>query len=405
MPARSDTDPPALYASTRIIIGGWWPSTAIHLTEVETFLHQGTITQTPTETAQQLRHSLKIGSIQRLSVPMPSLLITTTTGIELWYSADGLYLCSIIQPSISQGRDTLESFLQQQWLPALTALMHRDAPLSQSSPRSAPPSTLVQITTSAPLLFEITPSFSPLTSFLEQPEIVIKNTDDCLFIITTPITQEDGWWLCQWWIFTVAFQAEQSQSLTAYRQLWQSLASFETHQALPISKVAGLQAKLLQRQTEADVHIHRLKQLLNYIDRRLATLDTIDAVKELVQPPEVWSAEAKRSQAYLLSSWKTTAERLEHLQASLNAMEGQARNFNLTLLRGIVTLLTTGIFLSWLHNLAWPDVSVTWIGGTIILLTIGLSFHLLINMYYHQRHFRLLDNRSITRAKDKRARE
>jgi hypothetical protein len=229
---------------------------------------------------------------------------------------------------------------------------------------------------------------------LQQQDLIIHQTNEYLFIITALGNQDDGWWLGQWWLVTLNFQSFQTRAWFDLHQQQQMLQTLESRRRIPMTKVSAIRPRLAAAQAVTSSYHSALPYFTACIDRRLATLTGID-LTNLIEPPEIWSADARQSQRYLVAQWNNLAERLSSWQHSLDAIQYQSNALNISLLRAIVTLLVSGLFLGWLQQAILPDASVGWLAGTIIVLAVGLSCHLLISLFYRRQSYRILDHRPL----------
>jgi hypothetical protein len=150
---------------------------------------------------------------------------------------------------------------------------------------------------------------------------------------------------------------------------------------------------LTSQQSQIAWQLYRLDQLTSYIDQRLASVAHIQASNQLIQPPSLWATTARQAQHYIMANWRTAEQQLTIRQEVLGRAIAHSYNYNLSLLRALVSLLISGLGLTWLHDAVMPDVTVSWPIGVGIIAGAGLLLHLITSMLYQQHAFTLPEQR------------
>ncbi len=389
MPARIESRSPSAAPAaetTQVLMGGWWPATAIHMQEVEQFLRTGRKDGADTKDSLDRWQKLGIRSVTGVSGILPGIFATTEDDIDVWWAADGVFICSIAQSSVSRARETLRSYIRQTWLPFLAWLLDSDSQRQVNfDDRQI---AIVQVTSPHPPLYQVSTGFGNIQRELEQPDMLMLLTSEYRFIITTEENWHEGWTVAAWYIFTASFALAQSTSSNQIKTHKQKLALL-TRKPLTLGRMYRwrLQMRTLQN-TIAD-QLSQLHVLHIYPARRVATLTPIFASHDLPQPADWWQAEIEQTHHYLQAEWLALRDSVAQLLEDSLVISQRWHNFNLSLVRFLLAWIAAASVLLWLQPFLFTSSPLSWSGAVLIVSIVALVLHGLSQLLVGSQRYRL----------------
>src|SRR5688572_16724840 len=113
----------------KVTYGGWYQRTTLHLSEVYGFFAKGTSNlNLSKEELKKFQSGLDLTAVSRESGYFEYVKAVTSSGIEIRYYEDGLYILEINTDDISISQKLLEQYLEKKLTPAISYIFSLGAP-------------------------------------------------------------------------------------------------------------------------------------------------------------------------------------------------------------------------------------------------------------------------------------
>ena len=337
-----------LPVTATVSYGGWYPHTALHLSEVYTFLSQG-VSNLPISgnTIASLHQSLDLQSVAREAGYMEYIRATANNGVELRYFEDGLYILEMETKNPQQAAKILKDYHDKALIPALNGLFSTGTPAFNPGPLIHQHPAIVNVPWPHPRHFEIDSSYGVVNSQITSNEITVYKTPHYLFIVSAGQSNTSVQDLIEMHIFFREFQAQLEHYLRSQHSAWSDTAIIREQTIIKPIQIPKFHRLLLKQQRLATIATGRLSQMDPFIQNRASFSDQLDLSDHLLLLFHYRFDALEDSFHYLLTNWNMTKEYIQQTAEMLTTLQARSTTSILTSQRFMIMILAVGSLASW----------------------------------------------------------
>jgi len=374
-----------------ITYGGWYQRTTLHLSEVYNFLSYGTshLDLSPT-TLQKFHHKLQLTNVNRESGYLEYVKATTTSGIEIRYYEDGLYVLEISSDTISKGQETLETYFEECFNPAISYIFSLGAPT---------PKVLANIKTNHPVAVSFSPKdekhfvldesiFGKVYSSVTSGKITVYKTP-AYIIVSAPLGNKSINDLIEMQIFFREFKDQLEKYLHIHRTVWEEISAIKESNNIKGKDVEEARGQLDGYQKTINLISNRINQMGSYVNTRSSIAEHLAIEKEMIVLFEYKFETLTDTLSYIKEVWKMTGDYLSSAIGNLVEIKNQSTSNNLKSLQTITSIGVISGILGYLSASTLPRISFAGAIYFVILFCLTWLMNYIIAQKYKNRTYSL----------------
>ncbi len=376
----------------KVTYGGWYQRTTLHLSEIYSlFMHGTSNLNLSKEELKKIQKNLDLTSVSRESGYFEYIKAITSSGIEIRYYEDGLYILEIFSENISAAQDMLEKYFQEKLSPAISYIFSLGAPT---------PKVLANIKTDHPVAvsflnekdkdFVLDESlFGEIYTKISSGGITVYKTPQYIFI-SAP--KEAGKYLndlIEMQIFFREFKDQLEKYLHIHRTIWEEISGIKEAKNIKGKDVDDIRGKLDGYQKTISLISNRINQMNSYISTRSSIAKHLEIEKELVALFEYKFETLTDTLSYIKEIWKMTADYLSSAISNLVEIKNQSTSNNLKTLQTITSIGVISGILGYLSANNLPRISKAGAIYFAILFCITWLMNYVITKRYQNKAYSL----------------
>lgn len=309
----------------RVTVGGWYPRTTLHLSEIYSFFKNGSSELALSkEKLEELHRGLRLKSVVQETGNLEYIHAITEDGIEIRYYEDGLYTISTQTKSISDAALQIESYVSARFNPAIAYIFSLGAPT---------PKVLAHFPIKHPVVVGMHKgnwsSFSydhkkygEVYAQIESNGIVVYKTLSHIFVLARHMSEDAVADLVEMQIFFREFKDQLKRYLNIHRVIWEEISAIKEQKSVSAKEVDQLRSKLDGYQKTVNLISNRINQMSSYITTRSKLSKALQLDNHLLTLFQYKFESLSDTHTYIKEIWNMTREYI----ASAIAMFSEIQN-------------------------------------------------------------------------------
>lgn len=365
----------------KVTYGGWYQRTTLHLSEIyNLFVNGESHLNLSKDELKKFQAGLELKDISRESSSLEYVKATTSSGIEVRYYEDGLYILEMVTDDISSSQKLLAEYLENKLNPAISYIFSLGAPT---------PKILANIKTVHPVVISVFEkedrNFSPdesqfgkVYTKISSDSITVFKTPQFIFVSTSNKSDESLTNLIETQIFFREFKDQLEKYLAIHRTIWEEISDIKEAKVIKGKEVEAIRGKLDGYQKTISLISNRINQMNSYINTRSSIAKHLDIEKDLISLFEYKFETLTDTLSYIKEIWKMTSDYLASAIGNLVEIKNQSTSNNLKSLQTITSIGVISGVLGYLSANKLPEVSkagaiyfvilfcLTWLMNTLL---------------------------------------
>ncbi|MFH1585840.1 MAG: hypothetical protein ABIB79_03670 [archaeon] len=360
--------------SQKVIFGGWYQRTTLHLTEVYELLANGrSRLKLNKAKLRSLRNRLDLKTVERQFGKFEMVYAVTKSGIEISYYEDGLYVLEMNSLNIEKTAAEIRNYFNERFSPAINYIFSLGAPV---------PKILSNIKDDHPIIvgkvdryhrtFRVDKKYGRVYSEYKSKDTSVYKTEKYIFVVTSNSKEKMLDQLIGTQIFFREFKDQLHKYLNIHRRVWEEIRDIKEMEEIKGSEIAFYRNKLDRYEVTIDLIRNRINQMSTYAHTRsnLAKESSFeDNLRTLFQ---YRFEDLFNTLNYIKEIWGMTHEYVKTAISVLNEIGDEAGRGGIRSIQILASIgVVTGI-IGYLSRDALPTVSWFGAGYLIALGVIGL---------------------------------
>jgi len=375
-----------------VTYGGWYQRTTLHLSEVYGFFAKGTSNlNLSKEELKKLQLGLELISVTRESGYFEYVKAKTTSGIEIRYYEDGLYILEINTDNISVAQQLLEEYLEKKLSPAISYIFSLGAPT---------PKVLANIKTTHPVVIsiynEVDKDFIPDKSLfgevynkISSNKITVYKTPQYILISTSQSPDESLRGLIEMQVFFREFKDQLEKYLYIHRTIWEEISEIKEAKIIKGKDVENIRGKLDGYQKTISLISNRINQMGSYVSTRSSIAKHLEIEKDLSSLFEYKFETLADTLSYIKEIWKMTTDYLSSAVGNLVEIKNQSTSNNLKSLQTITSIGVISGVIGYLSAGKLPSISREGVVYFAILFFVTWFMNYILSKKYQNKKYSL----------------
>lgn len=344
----------------KVTYGGWYQRTTLHLSEIHLMFVSGTSNlNLSKEKLKKLQQDLELVQISREAGYFEYVKAITSSGIEIRYYEDGLYILEIATEDTKTAEKLLGEYFHNRLSPAIAYIFSLGAPT---------PKELANIKSTHPVVIsifgEIGKNFTPdesifgkVYSQISSDSITVHKTAQYIFISTGSASDKSVTDLVEMQIFFREFKDQLEKYLSIHRSIWEEISEIKEAKIIKGKDVEDIRGRLDGYQKTISLISNRINQMGSYVNTRSSIARHLEIEKDLVSLFEYKFETLTDTLSYIKEIWKMTGDYLSSAIANLVEIKNQSTSNNLKSLQTITSIGVISGVLGYLSANTLPHVS------------------------------------------------
>ncbi|MCX6701689.1 MAG: hypothetical protein NTX96_00650 [Candidatus Zambryskibacteria bacterium] len=376
----------------KITYGGWYQRTTLHLSEIyNLFVYGESQLNLSKEELKKFQTGLELNNISRESGSLEYVKATTSSGIEIRYYEDGLYILEMNTDDIFTAQKLLEEYLETKLNPAISYIFSLGAPT---------PKVLANIKTTHPVVIsvfneenkEFVPDesqFGKVYTKMSSNSITVFKTPHFIFISTSNKSDKSLSDLIEMQIFFREFKDQLEKYLAIHRTIWEEISNIKEAKVIKGKDVEGIRGKLDGYQKTISLISNRINQMNSYVNTRSSIAKNLEIEKDLISLFEYKFETLTDTLSYIKEIWKMTSDYLSSAIGNLVEIKNQSTSSNLKSLQTITSIGVISGVLGYLSAGKLPGISKAGAIYFLILFCLTWFINYIIAIKYKNKKYSL----------------
>lgn len=332
----------------KITLGAWYPRTTLHLSEIYTFLHEGTSELNLTrEKLNEYHRILQLRAVSQETNYLEYIHAFTNNGIEIKYYEDGLYTLEIKTKDIEKGEKSLKEYFNS-LNSAFSYLFSLGAPTPKvlaNMPAHHPTVIAIEEKQWKNFKFDLK-IYGEIYTQVKADEIIVYKTKDYIFIVYSHHTEKMVENLIEMQIFFREFKDQLKRYLNIHRTIWEEISAIKEQKTISADEIGLVRSKLDAYQKTINLVSNRINQMNTYISTRSKVAADVAVEKYLLTLFQYKFEVLTDTHKYIQEIWKMTTDYVNSAIQIINEIQNQSTQRSIqslqliTLANVISTLLT-----------------------------------------------------------------
>lgn len=344
----------------KVTYGGWYQRTTLHLSEIYNLLANAESNLKLSKTDLRNFHKgLHLSEVTRESGSLEFVRATTTSGIEIRYYEDGLYILEMETEDVASAQTVLQDYLEKRLNPAISFIFSLGAPT---------PKILANIKTVHPVVisvygksakhFEIDDKvFGKVYTQISSNNVTVYKTPKYIFVTSSGEPDSSLRELVETQIFFREFKDQLEKYLSIHRTIWEEISEIKEAKTIQGKEVDAIRGKLDGYQKTISLISNRINQMGSYINTRAGIAKDLKIEKDLVSLFEYKFETLTDTLSYIKEIWKMTSDYLSSAIGNLVEIKNQSTSNNLKSLQTITSIGVISGVLGYLSANKLPSIS------------------------------------------------
>ncbi len=359
----------------KITYGGWYQRTTLHLSEIYELFSRGTSRlNLPKNEVTRYQKNLGLTTVTRESGYFEYIKAITSSGIEIRYYEDGLYILQIEGDDVPSLQMILETYFEEKLSPAISYIFSLGAPTPKilANIKSKHPVVVSTVgkTTKEFALDEAI--FGKVYTKISSDSITIYKTQQYIFINASKNTDKFLTSLIETQIFFREFKDQLEKYLYIHRTIWEEISEIKESKFIKGKDVEEMRGRLDSYQKTISLINNRINQMGSYINTRASIAKHYEIEKDLIDLFEYKFETLTDTLSYIKEIWKMTSDYLGQAVTNLVEIKNQSTSENLKALQTITSIGVISGVLGYLSASKIPSISLA--GGIYFVILIALTW-------------------------------
>ncbi|MDB5194353.1 MAG: hypothetical protein JWN50_367 [Parcubacteria group bacterium] len=377
----------------KVIYGGWYQRTTLHLTEVYDLFERGASNlNLSREKLAAFQEAFGFASVTREAGYFEFVRARTADGIEVRYYEDGLYVVEMESTEdIAAAKEKLERYYTSILSPAIAYIFSLGAPTPKvlANMKTAHP-VVVNVTGDTPESFKPDENaFGKIYSTLSSGGITVHKTPGYIFIVAKPGLEAIMRELAEMQIFFREFKDQLEKYLAVHRTIWEEISNVKERKLLRGKEIEPVRSKLDSYQKAISLITNRINQMGSYIRTRSAISKNADIEAHLRDLFEFKFEVLSDTLDYIKEIWKMTTDYLNSAIQNIVEIKSQAAARGIQSLQVITSIGVISGIIGYLSKSDWPKVTNLGAIYFALILALTLLINYCISSYYKNKSYTL----------------
>lgn len=376
----------------KITYGGWYQRTTLHLSEIHYFFASGeSKLNLSKDKLREFHEKLDFAVVSREPGYFEYVKAVTSSGIEVRYYEDGLYILEMRTEDISGAQKVLEEYFQEKLSPAISYIFSLGAPT---------PKVLANINTTHPVVISFisenldtfTPeerTFGKVYTKISSDSITVFKTPQYIFIGSSSSFSKSLRDLIEMQIFFREFKDQLEKYLSIHRNIWETISEIKEAKVIKGKDVEEVRGRLDGYQKTVSLISNRINQMGSYVNTRSSLSKNLDIDKDLIQLFEYKFETLTDTLAYIKEIWKMTTDYMSSAISNLVEIKNQSTSNNLKSLQTITSIGVISGVLGYLSANKLPNISRAGMIYFVILFSLTWFMNYILARKYKNKKYSL----------------
>lgn len=327
---------------TKVIFGGWYQRTTLHLEEIYQFLINGTSNLSLSkEKLLSLHKRLGIKSVSKESSYLDFVRIKTKYDIEIKYYEDGLYVLEMNSDNIERSIRELKTYFYEFLNPAVNYLFSLGAPTPKIlSNIKDQHSIVIRKLDSMHHKFKVPDKFGAVTKEAISREMSVYKTDNYLFVLGIPSKRQSIDLVVEMQIFFSDFKEQLHKYLNIHRKVWENISDIKEKKYLRGKDVEICRSELESYKKTIDLINNRINQMSSYAHTRASLAKKLNIEENLIVLFQYKFEDLFNTLAYIKDIWQMT---VNYVNSAISIVVEIASKNSVSGIRSIQILASIGV--------------------------------------------------------------
>ena len=328
--------------TTKVIFGGWYQRTTLHLSEIfEFFVNCKSKLDLAQEKLEEHHKNLKLQSVSREYSSLDYVKANTFEGIEIRYYEDGLYILEIESEDIANSATLLKDYFHESFEPSINYLFSLGAPTPKIlSNLQEEHCIVVRKLDKNHHNFEVPRELGLVNKRSVSKEVSLYKTPDYLFVVGLPSKKESIDAIVEMQIFFSEFKEQLHKYLNVHRKVWEGISDIKERKAIRGKEVQFYRAELESYKKTIDLINNRINQMGSYAHTRASLAKRLKIEEELNTLFQYKFEDLFNTLAYIKEIWQMTAN---YVNSAINVLVEIASKNAVSGIRSIQILASIGV--------------------------------------------------------------
>lgn len=359
----------------RVTVGGWYPRTTLHLSEIYSFLKNGSSDLSlSTDRLTEYHEGLRLKSVTQETGNLEYIHAITEDAIEIIYYEDGLYTISAYTDYVSDIVEKIETYLKACFNPAMAYIFSLGAPTPKvlaHFPIKHPVVVCMQKQSWKNFFYD-KKKYGEVYAQIESGDIVVYKTVSHIFVLSHQISEVMIGDLVEMQIFFREFKDQLKRYLNIHRIIWEEISSIKEQRSISAREVDQLRSKLDGYQKTINLISNRINQMSAYITTRSKLSKTMNLDIHLLTLFQYKFESLTDSHTYIKEIWNMTREYIGSAIAMFTEIQNKSTQRSIQSLQ-LITL--SNVIATLLAKMAIDKIpGITVWGFTYIVFIIILAW-------------------------------
>lgn len=356
--------------NVRVVFGGWYQRTTLHLSEVHRFLLHGTSDLDLSEQKlKKLRKNLDLKSVKRIIGYLEYLEIKIKNGIKIKYFEDGLYTLSKEGDDIEKTKKEIEEYFYKKFQPTTNYLFSLGAPTPKIlSSMEDVHRVVIERVVEDVRKSKIDKKFGEVYSETISDRIKVSKTVENVFVDVLRSQSKGLEMLTEMQIFFSDFKLQLHKYLDIHRKIWEDIGSIKERKVIKGADVSKHKAMLEGYKKTVSLIKNRINQMSNYAETRQDISKKVRADEKLVDLFQYRFEDLFNTLEYIKEVWVMT---LEYVDSGIHVLEGVEKKVGAKGLRSIQFLVGFGVVSGFVGYLGPSEIPEIALSGVLYIIALG----------------------------------
>jgi hypothetical protein len=347
-----------------VTFGGWYQRTTLHLSEIYDLLARGksNLDLSPSK-LEAFHQSFGFTSVTREMGDFEYVKAITSSGIEIRYYEDGLYVLTQDSSDIKSAENKLKSYFDNVLHPAISYIFSLGAPTPKvlAAIKNTHPTVISTIKGDLKGL-ELGDIYSQITS----KDYSVYKTPNYIFISATS-SQAHLREMVEMQIFFREFKDQLQRYLDLHRQIWEEISDIKERGFIRGAEVEAVRQRLDSYEKTINLIKSRISQMSSYVSTRSSISEKLNLNKDLLSLFQYKYETLVDTHSYIQEIWNMTQDYISTAIQVVNEVQSRSSNNSIDSLRLITTIGVLSGILGYLSEESFPQMTLIGLWYFLIL--------------------------------------
>lgn len=375
----------------KVIVGGWYQRTTLHLTEVYAFMkNANTRLKLSKAKLKSFQKRLDLKSVERNAGKLEWVEALTNSGIKIRYYEDGLYVLEESSMEVMKTAKKIRGYFENKFQPAISYLFSLGAPTPKilSNIKQEPPTIIGRIDRKHKT-FSVGRSFGKIYSSYSSKNNSVYKTKDFIFVVTSNPSEDNLDKLIGMQIFFREFKDQLHRYLNIHRKIWEYISDIKDMEGIKGKEISFYRTRLDQYKKTISLIRDRINQMGDYARTRASLAKFSKIEEDLLLLFQYKFEDLFNTLNYIKEIWNMTNE---YVNSAIQVLNETAAKAGQAGIRSIQILASIGVVsgvLGYLTRESYPTLSPVGAISLIILGVIGFGVDFFLKHKAKNKKYRL----------------